>query len=58
MTKTTRRLLIGYPIFGAGIAAVAMIQQDVDAPRYDIGGFIVACCFGLWIVAAIVFVRK
>ena len=58
MSKTTRRLLIGYPIFGAGIAAVAIVQHTVEAPRYDVGGFIVACCFGLWIVAAIVFVRK
>lgn len=58
MSKTTRRLLIGYPIFCAGIVSTAMLPPEMEYSRYEVGCFIMACCFGAWIISAIVLVRK
>lgn len=52
MSTNLKRLLIGYPIFGAGIAAT-MVYNQSDDPRSDVAFLIGACCLGAWIIAAI-----
>jgi hypothetical protein len=58
MSMNLKRLAIGYPCLCGGIVVNWMLPNEMECSRADAALFVGVAAIGLWIVAAILFVRK